>query len=121
MRWNRHLCSFLHTFLQDEGLPYLADALMRGAREVHAAEIVQDLRRYINPDLYTRLVEHSFLYTPYLALFWFAEENPRQRLISLILKDWEAVLEKFKEYMRRNYPGVNFEQVLDTIKKISLK
>jgi len=108
---------YLHTFLQDEGMPYLADALRSGAMEVHAAEIVRDLRRCIKPDLYGRLVDHSFLYTPYLALYWFAEWNPRRTPVSLLLKDWEdgETQVKFAQFMTRNYPATNFTEILEMI------
>ncbi len=114
---------YMHTFFQDEGMPYLADALRSGAWDVHAAEIVRDLRRCINPNLYGRLVEHSYLYTPYLALFWFAEGNPRRAPVSLILKDWEdtGTKEEFKQFVSRNYPEVNLSDILNTVEKYAIK
>jgi len=111
---------YLHTFLQDEGMPYLADALQSGALDVHAAEIVRDLRRCIKPDLYGRLIDHSFLYTPYLALFWFAEGNPRRSPVSLLLKDWEnpGTKEGFKQFINNYYPSSDFSKVLEAVDAI---
>lgn len=110
---------YIHTFFQDEGMPHLADALRSGAGDVHAADIVLDLKRSLKPDLYGRLVEHSFLYTPYLAMFWFAEGNPRRGLTSLILKDWEdaAVKEAFRAFMDKNYLDKNLPELWDSIAK----
>ena len=111
---------FIHTFLQDEGMPHLADALRSGSEDVHAADVVRDLRRCIKADLYGRLVEHSFFYTPYLALFWFAEGNPRRGLNSLILKDWESpeVLRSFKEFMDKSYSP---EEIIEALRIIDMQ
>jgi hypothetical protein len=110
---------YMHTFFQDEGMPHLADTLRSGCGDVHAADIVLDLKRSLMPDLYGRLIDHSFLYTPYLALFWFAEGNPRRGLTSLILKDWEdkTVQAQFAEYIGGYYRNQRFEDLVEMIEK----
>jgi hypothetical protein len=97
---------YLHTFLQDEGIPYLADSLNVGEPLCHLGDVVSDMKRALKPELYARLVEHSFDYAPpYLPLFQFCDRGPQRSLISLIIKDWEDenVKEKFVEYMAKIY------------------
>jgi hypothetical protein len=110
---------YMHTFFQDEGMPHLADALRSGSGDVHAADVVRDLKRCIKPDLYGRLVEHSFLYTPYLALFQFAGGNPRHGLTSLLLFDWDNIIVKdnFNEFIRKYYSNQNINELIQNIKK----
>jgi len=114
---------YMHTFFQDEGMPYLADALKIGSAGVHAADIVLDLKRSMKPDLYGRLVDHSFFYSPYLPLFWFAEGNPRRGLTSMILKDWEdgKVQQEFTEFIGKYYPDKDLTEIFNAITSRAFK
>ncbi len=110
---------YLHTFFQDEGMPHLADALNVAAPPVHLADVVRDLKRALKPDLYERLVEHSFYYAPpYLPLFQFAEQL-RRPLTSLTLMDWDddAKKERFKEFLGRNYKNSTLDNITKEIDK----
>ncbi len=100
-------------------MPHLADALRSGAGDVHAAEVILDLRRSLKPDLYGRLVDHSLLYTPYLPLFWYSEGNPRRPLTSMLLKDWEnpEIFSRFTEYIYRSYDNQQAKNILAMIGK----
>ncbi len=108
---------YLHIFFQDEGMPHLADALNVAAPPVHLADVVRDLKRALKPDLYGRLVEHSFYHAPpYLPLFQFAEQI-RRPLTSLTLMDWkdDALKEGFSKFMGKYYPQNNLPAVMDFI------
>ena len=110
---------YLHTFFQDEGMPHLADSLNVAAPPVHLADVVRDLKRALKPDLYERLVEHSFYYAPpYLPLFQFAEQL-RRPLTSLTLMDWDddAKKERFKEFLGRNYKNSTLDNITKEIDK----
>lgn len=110
---------YLHTFFQDEGMPHLADSLNVAAPPVHLADVVRDLKRALKPDLYGRLIEHSFDYAPpYLPLFQFAEQL-RRPLTSLTLMDWEEdiVKEGFTKFMGKYYPDKDMPEILEIIGK----
>jgi hypothetical protein len=108
------LMRYLHTFLQDEGLPHLADSLNSGEPLCHMGDVVSDMKRALRPELYARLVEHSFYHAPpYLPLFQYCDSNPQRSLISLIMKDWEDedVKAQFVEYVTKFYKGQDATKV----------
>jgi len=110
---------YLHTFFQDEGMPHLAGSLNVAAPPVHLADVVRDLKRALKPDLYGRLVEHSFYYAPpYLPLFQFAEQL-RRPLTSLTLMDWEdeSIKDGFTKFMGKYYPDKSLADILENIVK----
>lgn len=110
---------YLHTFFQDEGMPHLADALNVADPPVHLADVVRDFKRSLKPDLYGRLVEHSFYYgPPYLPLFQFAEQL-RRPLTSLTLMDWEdnSIREGFAKFMGKYCPDNELPEILAAIEK----
>jgi hypothetical protein len=113
--------SYLHTFLQDEGLPYLADSLNVGEPLCHLCDVVSDMKRALKPDLYARLVEHSFHHAPpYLPLFRFCDNKPhRNPPISLLVMNWgdNTVKREFMEYLRKYYPDQNLPKILDFIEQ----
>ncbi len=110
---------YLHTFFQDEGMPHMADSLNVAAPPVHLADVVRDLKRALKPDLYERLIEHSFYYAPsYLPLFQFAEQL-RRPLTNLTLMDWEddTIKERFAKFMGKYYSDNDLPEILDRIGK----
>jgi hypothetical protein len=112
---------YLHIFLQDEGIPYLADSLNVGEPLCHLGDVVSDMKRALKPELYARLIDHSFAYAPpYLPLFRFCDSAPQRSLISLTVKDWEdqKLKEKFLEYFTRLYKDQDAPKILDEINKI---
>ncbi len=116
--------NYLNTFLQDEGLPYLADALQFGARDTKAYELVQDMKRAFNPSLYKKLVENSFYHAPpYLPLYAFSLKPQRTALVNYTVMEWEQLdaKEKFMEFFKRNYPQNEIEQAMKEIQGYVLK
>lgn len=112
---------YLHTFLQDEGNPYLADTLYVREWPCHLGDVVSDLKRVLKPDIYSRLVEHSLAYAPpYLPLFQYLDSNPRRSLISLIVKDWEGVVksEQFVEFMNTRFPDRSVFSIVNELEMI---
>ncbi len=90
-----------------------------GRSLVHLADVVRDFKRSLKPDLYGRLVEHSFYYgPPYLPLFQF-EEQLRRPLTSLTLMDWEdnSIREGFAKFMGKYYPDNELPEIWAAIEK----
>lgn len=112
--------SYLHTFFQDEGMPDLADVIRAGGQSCVLAEIVKDMKRALKPDLYARLIEHSFYYAPpYLALYEFAQQLTKRRLVSLLMMDWEnpEIKQQFLEFMGKYYPTQNLADATPSIEQ----
>lgn len=109
---------YLHTFFQDEGMPYLADALPGGIETSPAFGVVRDFKRSLKPDLYLRLIDHSFDYSPpYLPLAQFAEEWRRGPLTSILVMDWLSpeTQQDFRVYMQRTFPEKDVMEVISEI------
>ena len=110
--------NYLQTFFEDEGMPYLGDALANSQREVALFDVTRDLKIALKPDLYQRLIDHSFAYAlPYYPLHQFAEQLIKRPLTSLILMDWEnaATKEGFTEFMKKFYPDKDLPDILVAI------
>lgn len=117
--------NYLQTFFEDEGMPYLGDALANSQREVALFDVVRDLKMALKPDLYQRLIDHSFDYAlPYYPLHQFAERSVKRPLTCMILMDWEGASteEGFTEFMKKNYPDKDLPHILadidESIKKL---
>ena len=113
--------NYLQTFLDDEGMPYLGDALANSQPEVSLFDVTLDLKRALKPDLYQRLIDQSFLYTPYFALHYFIEVPLRWPLRILTVMEWEnpATQEHFGNFVRKNYPNRDSSEILNTIQKFT--
>jgi hypothetical protein len=110
---------YLFTFLHDEGLPYLADAIKKGSKGCQSYDLVRDIKIAFNSTIYKRLIENSFYYAPpYLPLYGFTEELKRTPLTSLTVMEWEQpeTKGKFISFYKERHPG---HRVEDAIKKNS--
>jgi hypothetical protein len=110
--------NYLRLFFDDEGMPYLGDVFALSYQEVTLYDVVLDLKRALKPDLYQRLIEHSFLFAPpYYPLHQFLETPLRPPLSVLTVMDWEIPLTKqgFSGFMERNYPQQDLAKVLGQI------
>jgi hypothetical protein len=109
---------YLDTFFDDEGMPYLGDALANNYLEVSLHDVTLDLKRAIRPDLYERLIDQSFLHAPpYFPLFQFAEKHFGRPLTALTMMDWEnpAITEAYKAFMAKNYSTQDLVGVVSEI------
>ena len=101
--------AYFYTFLQDEGLPYLAETIRATAIEknVNMFNLFEDQRIAWKEKLYNRLLEHAFYYgPPYLPLSRFIQEYPLLPLKCMTVMDWntETVKSAFSEFLTKNYP-----------------
>jgi hypothetical protein len=111
---------YLFTFLQDEGLPFLADTIIKGAPEAKLYELIQDLKRSLNPELYKKLIENSFYYAPpYLPLYAFTLKPKRTPLVCLTVLEWQQPETKarFIDFFKNHYPGIDVSETLKRIEK----
>ena len=111
---------YLHTFFQDEGMPSLADSLNPGSPPAHLGDVVIDFKRSLKPELYKRLIEHSFDYSPpYLPLFQFCDKPQRNPPMSLLVMNWEnkEIQEEFKEFMGKHHPEQDFGKIMEFIER----
>ena len=109
---------YLYTFLQDEGLPFLADTTKKGASDCKLFDVVQDMRRALNPALYKKLIENSLYFAPpYLPLYEFAEKPKQTPLKSFTVMEWDRpeMKEKFADFFKRQFPE---NDAADAVKKI---
>jgi len=111
--------NYLRTYFDDEGMPYLGDSLAISQPEVSLFDVTLDLKRALKPDLYQRLIDQSFLYTPYFALHYFTEVPLRWPLKILTLMEWESptTQERFSDFMKKYYPKQDLADVLETVHK----
>lgn len=112
---------YLFTFLHDEGLPYLADTIKKGASDCKAYDIVRDMKRVFNEQTYKKLIENSFDYAPpYLPLYAFAEKPKATPLRSFSVMEWErpGVAEGFNDFLAKYYPKLDNLKSIFHIKEI---
>jgi hypothetical protein len=110
--------NYLRLFFDDEGMPYLGDVFALSYQEVTLYDVVLDFKRALNPDLYQRLIEHSFLFAPpYYPLHQFLETPLRPNLKVFTVMDWEAPSTKqgFCDFMEKFYPGKDLRGTLAVI------
>jgi hypothetical protein len=111
---------YLHTFFQDEGMPAFADALNTASIPAHLGDLVMDFKRSLKPDLYARLIENSFSYSPpYLPLFRFIDKPQRNVPLGLLLMDWENgdVRKEFADFILKYFPTESSVTIIDFIDK----
>ena len=109
---------YLFTVLHDEGLPYFADTLKKGAAESKLYDLVRDFKIAFNPTTFQKLIENSFYYAPpYLALFAFSEKPKATPFICFTVMDWEqdSTREKFIAFCKTRYPGLNADEAIRQI------
>lgn len=106
--------NYLRAYFDDEGMPYLGDALANSQPEVSIFDVTLDLKRGLKPDLYQHLIDQSFLYTPYFALHYFIEVPLRWPLKVLTVMEWESqtIQEKFSDFMKKYYPDKDLPAIL---------
>ena len=109
--------NYLRSYFDDEGMPYLGDALAISQHEVSLFDVTLDLKRALKPELYQRLIDQSFIYTPYFALHYFIEVPLRWPLKILTVMEWEIPSTKkgFSDFMERNYARQDLTKVLGQI------
>ena len=111
---------YLFTFLHDEGLPYLADTIKKGAKDCQLYDLVRDIKIAFNSTAYKKLIENSFYYAPpYLPLYGFTEELKRTSLICLTVMEWEQpeTRDKFIAFYKERYPRHSIEDAIKEIQK----
>lgn len=99
--------NYLRLFFDDEGMPYLGDVFALSYQEVTLFDVALDLKRALKPDLYQRLIEHSFLFSPpYFPLNQFLSIPLKPPLQILTIMDWEEILteQKFLNFMKASFP-----------------
>lgn len=116
-----YFLEYLFTFLQDEGMPILANTFKKGASDAKLYDLLQDMKMALNPALYKKLVENSFYYAPpYLPLYRFmlklkAKQSP---LITLSIMDWEqGIKNTFTDFFKNSYPEYDVAEVMKKIEK----
>lgn len=112
--------NYLFTFLQDEGLPRLADILKKGASDSKLYDLAQDLKKALNPVLYQNLIENSFhLPPPYLPLFAFTVKPKQTPFTSFSVMEWQQTQtkEKFLKFCKKYYPDNDISEVVKKIEK----
>jgi hypothetical protein len=114
--------NYARTFFDDEGMPYLGDALATSQSEVSLFDVTLDLKRALKPDLYQHLIDQSFLYTPYFALHYFIEVPLRWPLRILTVMEWEnpKTKEGFREYLQKYYPHQDAGKVTAEVEKMAV-
>jgi hypothetical protein len=110
--------NYIQTFFEYEGMPNLGDVLANSRWEVSLYDVIRDLKMALNPDLFQRLIDHTFHYAPpYFPLHQFIETPLRPPLTVLTVMDWEIPSTKkgFSDFMERNYTRQDLSEVLGQI------
>lgn len=106
---------YLKNFFDDEGMPHLGGSLANVEQEVALYDVILDLKRALKPELYQRLIEHSFLFAPpYYPLNYFIEIPLRPPLRLFTVMDWTnpATQERFGEFVRKTFPAQNSADIM---------
>ena len=109
---------YLFTFLHDEGLPYLADTIKKGASDCKLYDLINDLKKALNSSLYKKLIENSFyLAPPYLPLYKYSEKPKSTPFTILSVLEWEnpKTKEGFMKFFKTYYPEYKIAEVLRKI------
>jgi hypothetical protein len=112
--------NYLYIFLNDEGMPFLADTLKSGSLDSNAFYLMKDMKMSLKEPLYKRLEENSFYYAPpYLPLFAFSEKIKGSISPTLTVMEWEqsGIQEKFIEFFKKYYPGKDVEKKMQEVQK----
>jgi hypothetical protein len=115
---------YIFTFLHDEGLPYLADTIKKGAKDCQLYDLVRDIKIAFNSTAYKKLIGNSFYYAPpYLPLYAFAEELKRPPFTILTVMEWEQpeTKSKFISFYKEHYPASSVDDVINEIQKLTNK
>ena len=111
---------YLSTFLQDEGLPSLANTIKKGAPFNKLYDLIQDLKKALHFTLYKKFIENSFYYAPpYLPLYEFTEKPKQTPLLCISVMEWEQpqTKEKFTSFCKKHYPSHDAGEILRKIQK----
>ncbi len=109
---------YLLTFFEDEGMPFLGLALIGSQREVSLYDVMLDFKRSLKPDLYQRLIDHTFLFAPpYFPLHHFINIPLRQSLQIFTVMDWENPSNRqgFSDFVGKFYPDKDLSHTLAAI------
>ena len=112
--------NYVYIFLNDEGMPFLADTIRLGAIDSNAFQLMKDMKISMKESLYKKLEENSFYYAPpYLPLYAFCEKIKDSILGTLTVKEWEqpGTKEKFIKFFKKNYPEKEIEETMQEIQK----
>ena len=109
--------NYIQTFFEDEGMPYLGDALANSQQEVSLFDVIRDLKIALKPELYQRLVDQSFYYSlPYFPLHQFAEQWAGRPLTALTVMNWgDIAIAGFADFLKRYYPDKDLPDILAAI------
>jgi len=111
---------YLFTFLHDEGLPFLADTIRKGATDCKSYDIVQDMKRVFTDKMYKKLIEHSFYYAPpYLPLYAFTEKPKRTPLTCFTVMEWEqpGTKDQFIAFFKKHFFAHSIDDCIQRIQK----
>lgn len=111
---------YLFNFLHDEGLPYLADTINKGAQDCKMYDLLRDFKKALNPTLYKKLIENSYHYAPpYLPLYAFAQKPQSTPFTMLSMMEWEQpeTKENFVAFFKNHSPEYDLEIALNNIRQ----
>lgn len=112
---------YLFTFLQDEGLPSLADTIKKGAANCKSYDIIQDIKKVFIDKAYKKLIEHSFYYAPpYLPLYAFTEKPKLTPLPCFTVMKWEqpGTKDEFTGFFKKSFPEHPVANAIQEIQKM---
>ena len=105
---------YLFLFFQDEGMADLATTIQQGAKFRIVYDVVQDMKKALNPALYKKLIENSvYLAPPYLPLSGFMRQIKKWPILSLSVMEWEkpGTKKAFQAYVRKQYPDQELAEI----------
>jgi hypothetical protein len=112
--------NYVYIFLNDEGLPFLADTIKSGAADSKAFDLMKDMKRSMKKSIYKKLEENSFYYAPpYLPLYAFCDQVKNSAFVTLTVMEWEqpGTKEEFIKFFKKNYPEKDIEVTIQEIQK----
>jgi len=112
--------NYVYIFLNDEGMPFLAETIKSGAIDSNAFHLVGDMKMSMKESLYKKLEENSLYYAPpYLPLYAFCEKIKGSIFATLTVMEWEqpGTKEGFIKFSKKHYPEKDIEETMQEIEK----
>jgi len=111
-----HYIESLKSFLLNQNMPHLSEAIYRGCSTLIPFEVTEDLKSAVPPELYGDLVKSSLLAVPYLPIYAFAKTRSSSLVIFPVM-EWYSknVQQDFRRYVNINFPEADTEQLIQSI------
>lgn len=100
------------SFFSKEDLPQLAQMTEASKGMMVGANLINDFKSSLNPQLFNKLLEKVSTYgPPYLPVYSFAQKNIHQGIVTFPIYQWEQYKDALEKYLKKEYPSYSFKKL----------